>query len=880
MAQSSTLSQRLSFEGLEDITARLKLMGDAGQKSLDQIRTATGDTNAAFAHLSSVVGELQGVSRALGALKESSSTGARGVGELDRAMKGIDFTHSAQDLSLLLRGLDILDSRSIEIGQSLGKLGGIFEGVTAGIATVVIGLGALSVAAGESIRTISNQAAALGLTREAFESYVFAAAQVGVSQESLSRGLDRFFANLGKAKLEQENLTNTIGITSEKNKIALDKLSLAADEQALALERNRDKQLAMKDAILSAALAAEKAKDAFEQHSHSVEHAHLTAERAQLQYEKLRDAVHKGGQTAQEAKEAQLDLTEAQLRAKEAQEGIGIAEKKRKEEAAELAKAYEKVQQAIHQFELAQKEARLEAEKQKQILAEERLKLEEVAKAADQAKNVFQRFHLNIEGDPVKVLEEFIDRLNKIEDPALRDRAALDAFGRSFYELLPFLQKGKEGIQELLHQSEKYKLVTEEDEKASRKLIGAFDTMKFALENLKNMIGAIVGTNFVGFFQGIADVIANNKDDIRKFFEEVSASMARWGAAVATVIAPALSAAWEVLKLIGRTLEFIKGEFDAVAEAVNKTFGTKITGEDLIVGIIAARISVTALGAAFAIAAAAAGNLIGVITRIGTAMLAFGTATTTGLIPMFAALGPVGWIGLGLIAVSAAVITFQGKWGDFFKFFADGIAIAKGTLEAFIDLIQSAIEAWHRLVQERQGEPVTPAAPRNSQGGRGEEPTTAPQPGSSASNDFNQRVEQENPQLFAPAAGHQEGGWIGGGGSGDHIPIMAEPGEHMTRKSMAQRWGGLLEAINSGGLSAITDRLNSVLPAPVAIANGASTATRPSAGNDQQALFHLTLGDKTFKNLSAPRDTAESLLQHARHNSIASGGKKQSWYGS
>jgi hypothetical protein len=479
-------------------------------------------------------------------------------------------------------------------------------------------------------------------------------------------------------------------------------------------------------------------------------------------------------------------------------------------------------------------------------------------------------------------LEEFIDRLNRIEDPTLRDRAALDAFGRSFYELLPFLQKGKEGIQELLHQSEKYKLVTEEDEKASRKLIGAFDTMKFALENLKNMIGAIVGTNFVGFFQGIADVIANNKEAIRKFFEEISESMSRWGAALSKVLTPALGAFWEILKVVGHTLEFIKGEFDKVAEAINKTFGTKITGEDLIVGIIAARVAVTALGAAFVIAAGAAGTLVGAITRMGTAISTFGTATTTGLFPMLAALGPVGWIGLGLIAVSAAVITFQGKWGDFFKFFADGIAIAKGTLEAFIDLIQSAIEAFGRLQQRKRGEAETPAAPRNSEGGRGELPSSAPQPGSSASNDFNTRVEQENPQLFGggAATGHQEGGWIGGGGTGDHVPIMAEPGEHMTRKSMAQRWGGLLEAINSGGLSAITDRLNSVLPAPVAIANGASTATRPSAGNDQQAMFHLTIGDKTFHGLTAPKDTAEALLQHARQSSIASGGKKPSWYGS
>jgi hypothetical protein len=879
MAQS-TLSQRLAFEGLEDITARLKAMGDAGQKSLDQIRTATGDTNAAFAHLSSVVGELQGITRVLGGIEKAGSQGAKGVGELDRAIKGVDFSHTAQDLSLLLRGMDILDSRSIEIGQSLGKLGGVFGGVVGAIGTVVIGLGALSVAAAESIRTLQNQAAAVGLTREEYEGFVFAANQVGVSQETLSRGLDRFAANLGKAKDEQEKLGDAASITAEKNRLAVEKLTIAVEEQDLALERNKDKQLALRDAILSASLAAEKAKDAFEKHSHSLEHAHLSAERAQLQYEKLRDTVHKGTMTAQEAKEAQLDLTEAQLRAKEAQEGIGEAEKKRKEEAAELAKAYEKVQQAIRQFEMAQKEARLEFEKQKLALEEEKLKLEEVGKAAEATKNVFQKFKLNIDADPITVLEDFIDRLSKIPDAAERDRAAVQAFGRSFYELNPLLTKSKEELQALLHQADAYKIVTDEDAKASTKLIAAYDTMKFALEGLKNAIGAIIGTNFVKFFQNIADVIGNNKQDIRDFFIEMSASMARWGDAITNVLSPALNVLWSILKAVGSALSFIKSEFDAVAKAINDTFKTKLTGEDLIVGIIAARVAVSALGAAFAVAAAVAGSLVGTITRIGTAILGLSAATTTGLIPMLAALGPAGWIGLGLIAVSALVITFQGKWGDFFKFFSDGIAIAKGALEAFIDLIQSAIEAFGRLQQRRRGEAETPATPRDASGARidpNAQPS-GPQPGSSASNDFNQRVEQENPQLFAP--GHQEGGWIGGSGPGDTVPIMAEPGEHMTRKSMAQRWGGLLEAINSGGLSALSDRMSSILPPPVTVANGGGTEARPRGGTSDQALFHLTIGDKTFRNISAPRDTAESLLQHARHSGLASGGKKQSWYGS
>lgn len=42
-----------------------------------------------------------------------------------------------------------------------------------------------------------------------------------------------------------------------------------------------------------------------------------------------------------------------------------------------------------------------------------------------------------------------------------------------------------------------------------------------------------------------------------------------------------------------------------------------------------------------------------------------------------------------------------------------------------------------------------------------------------------------------------KGGWIGGYGSGDKVPAMLTPGEFVVNKLSAQKFGGVLETLNS-----------------------------------------------------------------------------------
>ena len=58
---------------------------------------------------------------------------------------------------------------------------------------------------------------------------------------------------------------------------------------------------------------------------------------------------------------------------------------------------------------------------------------------------------------------------------------------------------------------------------------------------------------------------------------------------------------------------------------------------------------------------------------------------------------------------------------------------------------------------------------------------------------------KNSPEAKAKAQGKAEGGWISGGSPGsDSVPIVAMPGEFMVKQRYSARFGGALEAINSG----------------------------------------------------------------------------------
>lgn len=932
MAQS-TISQRLAFEGLEDITKRLATMGETGQKAIDQIRTATGDTGAAFGRLSAVVNDLQGVSRTLGALGTAGGHAAAGVAQVGHAAHGtgVSLQNVSQHTFLLLRGFDVLDSRSIEIAQSLAHLGGVYTGLVGGLATIVIGIGAFSVAAAENTRTLVNQAAILGISIEKLEGMRFAAAQVGVSQEDLNRGLDRLSANLGKAQEAEKKLADELSITGEKNRIAVAKLGLAVEQQNLSLDRNAEKQHNLADAVTSARIAAEKAKDAFEHHSHSVEQANITAEKAQIAYEKLKDAFNTTGLSARDAREAQLNLTQAQLNAKEAQEGVQQAEKKRKEELLELGKAYEKIKQAEAAFTLARKEAALESKKAALALDEEKLKIDEIRHAGEQAKSVFEKLNVNIAPtrSQIEILEEFRDKLSKITNEAERNSLAREAYGRGFQALGAYIGIANDKMKEFEKLSEEFSFTANDKELAgARRLITAYETLKIALEGLKNAIGNIMGVNFNSFFDKVSHSIAENKDAIREFLTDTSAAFARWAAALGNLIPPLVF----LFKELWAALKGIKAAFDEVADTINKFTGAKFTGEDLIVGIIAVRLALTGLGAiwvatftAMGVAARAVGTLIGVDL----------VAAIVRLAPAFASLSIAAapWLALlaAIVAVGAALVLLFGPikqisnlirqaFGDdaanafdaFDKSFEDMLVKVGKAMQDFVDqavksftekiianirtifpVLDLLLQGLEKLKNAFGGGPAASApipalpgaAPSETSHGAASETASghATTPAESVGRNFNREAEEraaaEREGRQYQYQGRASGGWVGGSGSGDHVPVMAEPGEYVVNKRSSSVFGGLLQAINGArgfAFGGIVDSLNSVNPNPVVIPSGGAAA-RPG---DDRALFHLTIGDKTFSGLSAPKNTADEMLQFARRSSVLSIGKKQSWYGS
>jgi len=90
---------------------------------------------------------------------------------------------------------------------------------------------------------------------------------------------------------------------------------------------------------------------------------------------------------------------------------------------------------------------------------------------------------------------------------------------------------------------------------------------------------------------------------------------------------------------------------------------------------------------------------------------------------------------------------------------------------------------------------------------------------------------------------------------------------------------GFMHLLNSGALAlrmaagGLVNSMATVGPQPVYIRAGGA----PSPPQERSALFHLTIADKTFRNLSAPESTAREMYNHARGKARSQMGPAQGW---
>ena len=88
------------------------------------------------------------------------------------------------------------------------------------------------------------------------------------------------------------------------------------------------------------------------------------------------------------------------------------------------------------------------------------------------------------------VLLDVADRFKAMPDGAAKSAMAVKLFGRNGLQMLPMLSKGKDGIKELMDQTDEYgQLITGQDSKAIKDHIGAQRRLTAAMDGAKIVIG-------------------------------------------------------------------------------------------------------------------------------------------------------------------------------------------------------------------------------------------------------------------------------------------------------------------------------------------------------------------------------------------------------
>ena len=308
------------------------------------------------------------------------------------------------------------------------------------------------------------------------------------------------------------------------------------------------------------------------------------------------------------------------------------------------------------------------------------------------------------------LLFEAADRLTKLRDPALRDKLAMDLFGRGWRDLLPVLRDGSLG---LAHSEAAFRALgvgaTAMEVQMSEAFNSAYNTMKVALAGMKNAVGAQLGSLFTPLFSEITTLIQQNIGSIRAWAASISATLMpviqdliavlqgasrdqvtnKWivdlrdgVVAFCTIAVPAIKAAFNTIITV----------LDFVAAQINAVFGTNLTGLSLGVILMLGYVSgaFAAIGAAISVVIAVLGVLGSVITAIAAAcgLPALLVAAIVGAVIAAGVLIAIYWDQI----VAAATAAFAAVQAAAFAFF-DAIAALWNGLVAIVAAVWAAVTA-------------------------------------------------------------------------------------------------------------------------------------------------------------------------------------------
>jgi hypothetical protein len=399
-----------------------------------------------------------------------------------------------------------------------------------------------------------------------------------------------------------------------------------------------------------------------------------------------------------------------------------------------------------------------------------------------------------------------------------------------------------------------------------------------ALASVKDAFGLAVAPAFIKFFNDLIDLVVANR-----------AGIAEFGRALGSVAGPLLQGFLVIVKGVIGAFTLLNPLFNLVASAINKIFGSNLTGAQAFAAILLGIVGAFAGWVPIIIVAAVAiSKLIDELSKINFGPI-LDTATNLfrQMVTGFGVIGQAilnafnGSLQAVVDAWNGTIEFFAGIWNgivsgatglwqfltDAFsagtKFIVDAfngaITAVKDTFNGFLNFIQSWVQAGIGYVDgliKKLRDLIGAITGVN-----------AAQNGADASQQ----------------TGFAEGGSVRGPGTGTSDSILARlsNGEFVVKAAAVRTYGTrFLHAINNMripspafALGGLVDRLSPVRSVPRFAEGGSVTASPRSA-------FTLQVGGDSFEGLSAPQDTANKMIKFATVRSIRKSGARPNWYGS
>lgn len=818
----------------------------ASQQSLK-----TGDTSG----LADLAAKLLTAQTGLAALNKqfSAARGAGDVAGLSSSWRELteSFKRGGEAIKSPLEGLEKLATLEIpDIALLFGPIA--VAAVAAGTA-----IGFLAKSAAEAVRSLQNEAAAIGVTTEQFEGLKFAAATVGVTQEGLLRNINRFTADIGRAREEQTALDAKAEVHADKLAETQQRLADAVESTRLAASR--------------AATATKEAARAIVDADHSLEGLKRSVQKAQRDLDDLKKPPDKAELEKRHKEELEQNLKDSIFAEKKEEEAIKIRREKAKQEEERLLierkKAHEAIQAEEKKHQTAMREAAAEGAgtvNQRQGLSEG---LRDVVSGSGASDTVIDQ------------LKSYADKFKELGDATKQANMARQDFGRGWAALAPLLRQGAEGIERLMKASEDFTVTpTHAEEKMSADFTIAYTKLATVTEGLQVAVGNIVGQLIVPPLTALAEWFSEHRETIREWAQIFVDSVRKVGQALKDVV----------------NFSPVGGLFTALT-GTDATTGLGV----LVAGLTGLGIAAAAVSGAFAILGFIFAPLVGIFSALGTAIVVFATGVSNlvGLFGIIAA--AVGWPAIllaGLVALGAVLLTEGSAWENF-----------KLTIGALWELIKAFagwvargfVSVWDTVSGAITGAFQTAIYWVQYAFGLAEQKLGKLWDSIKVVGDALGKVfgggSTESSPAAATVGGNAAGGYIAGPGTGTSDSILARlsNGEFVIKAQAVKHYGvSLMDAINNmsagirnaryagGGLAGSLAGVGVPRFASGGMVDNPFAghfATSTSLGN----AFHqvtIQIGGWEASLLGTP-EQVDKFKRFANEQQMKSGGTKPSWYG-